>query len=113
MVKLAAFLRSPFSFLFADTRTEDRVAVYVTREHHRGRALEDILHDPYVRSRLSERASAGLLERPDLVQAIVADDVYAAAAVRMSRFTRTGRSSDTATRHDRSAASAASRASDS
>ena len=70
MVTLTTLLRSPFSFLFAETRNEDRVAVYLVREHRRGRALEHMLHDPYVRSRLSEREIGRLLERPDLVRTL-------------------------------------------
>jgi len=70
MVTLTTFLRNPFSFLFADTRNEDRVAVYLIREHRRGRPLEEVVHDPYVRNRLSEGAVERLLERPELVRAL-------------------------------------------
>lgn len=70
MVTLVALLRSPFSFLFADTRAEELVAAYLAREHRRGRALEDILEDPYVRRRLSEREIGRLLERPELVRVL-------------------------------------------
>ena len=33
------FLRNPFSFLFARSGPEDRLAAYVIREHDRGRPL--------------------------------------------------------------------------
>jgi hypothetical protein len=65
-----AFLRNPFSFLFARSSLEDRLAAYVIREHGRGRPLREILDDPYVRNRASERQIARLLERPDVVHAV-------------------------------------------
>ena len=45
MLRLTAWIRNPFSFLFARSSAEDRVCEYVIREHHRGRALDDILED--------------------------------------------------------------------
>ena len=69
--------RSPFAFLFATKGGEDRVAVYVVREHKRGRALDDILDDPYVRNRCTEREIARVLERPEVVHAL-GDDIAAA-----------------------------------
>jgi hypothetical protein len=74
--RLTAVLRNPFSFLFARSTTEDRVAAYVIREHERGRSLDEILEDPYVRNRCSPTESARLLERPDVIKA-VGDDVAA------------------------------------
>jgi hypothetical protein len=50
------------------------VAAYVIREHERGRTLHDILDDPYVVNRCSEREIARVLERPEVVRAI-GDDV--------------------------------------
>ncbi len=41
--RLGAFLRNPFSFLFARSSQEDRLATYVIREHERGRPLDEIL----------------------------------------------------------------------
>lgn len=70
MTRLAALRRTPFAFLFAGSRVEDRVTTYVLREHHRGRTLDDVLADPYVRNRLSERQVSRLLERPELVRAL-------------------------------------------
>ena len=50
MGKLANVFRNPFSFLFARSSQEDRVATYVIREHERGRSLEEILN-PRLRDR--------------------------------------------------------------
>ena len=69
-------MRSPFAFLFARKRSEEQVAVYITREHKRGRDLADILDDPYVRNRCSEQEVARILERPELVHAL-GDDLTA------------------------------------
>jgi hypothetical protein len=76
--RLTSFLRNPFSFLFASKSGEDRVAVYIVREHKRGRNLEDILGDPYVKNRCTEREVARVLDRPDVIHAL-GDDVAAAA----------------------------------
>lgn len=73
MLRNRQFLRNPFSFLFARSATEDRVAAYLIREHRRGRAISDILGDPFVRNRTSEQQAARLLERPDVVHAVGAD----------------------------------------
>jgi hypothetical protein len=68
--RLASLLRNPFSFLFARSAGEERVAAYVIREHDRGRALDEILEDPYVRNRCSPQEIGRLLERPDVIKAI-------------------------------------------
>src|SRR6188768_4031715 len=44
-LKNLSFLRNPFSFLFARSGAEDRLAGYVIREHGRGRSLTEILDD--------------------------------------------------------------------
>lgn len=75
MLRNRAFLRNPFSFLFARSATEDRLAAYVIREHRRGRTLNDVVNDPFVRNRASEQQIARLLERPDIVRAVGADVV--------------------------------------
>jgi hypothetical protein len=67
---IGRFLRGLFSFLGARSTQEERVAVYVIREHDRGRTLDDILDDPYVRNRLSPAEVARLLDRPDVIKAI-------------------------------------------
>ena len=75
---IGRFLRGLFSFLGARSTQEERVAAYVIREHNRGRALDDILDDPYVRNRLSPHEVARLLDRPDVIKAI-GDDMAEAA----------------------------------
>jgi hypothetical protein len=64
------FLRNPFSFLFTRSSKDERIAAYIIREHGRGRNLNEILEDPYVRNRASEREIARLLERPELIEAL-------------------------------------------
>jgi hypothetical protein len=49
---------------------EDRVIEYVVREVGNGRKLEDALHDPYVRNRLSEEKLRRVLETPEVIGAI-------------------------------------------
>lgn len=68
--RLSSFLRNPFSFLFARSSQEDRLATYVIREHARGRALNDVLDDPYVRNRATPDEIARLLDRPEVVHAL-------------------------------------------
>ncbi len=80
MGALVRFFRGLFSFLGARSPQEDRVAAYVIREHDRGRTLEDILDDPYVRNRCSQHGIARLLDRPDVIKAIGDDTAEAAKA---------------------------------
>ena len=70
MADVRSFLRNPFSFLFTRSSAEDRVAAYVIREHERGRDLDEILDDPYVRNRLTEAQRLRLIERPELIEAL-------------------------------------------
>ncbi len=78
MVRIGSLLRSPFSFLFAKSGKEERVATYVIREHNRGRSLAEILDDPYVRNRCTPQETARLLDRPDLVKALGGEVVESA-----------------------------------
>lgn len=78
MLRLAAFLRNPMSFLFARSTQEERVALYLIREHGRGRRLDDILKDRYVQNRLSPQQQARLIERNDVIHAVSTDDLEAA-----------------------------------
>ena len=78
MLRLASVLRNPFSFLFAGSTREDRVAAYVIREHERGRSLDEILEDPYVRNRLTPMQRARLLDRTDIIRAVGDDTVETA-----------------------------------
>lgn len=74
-------LKDLFSFLFARSTQEERVAQYVIREHDRGRALSEILEDKYVVNRLqSPQQRARLLDRPEILQAVGGDMVEAAKA---------------------------------
>jgi hypothetical protein len=59
--------RSPFSFLFVSSRREEYLAQYVLRECARGRSLEEVLTDRYVRNRSTAEERARLLERPEVV----------------------------------------------
>ena len=78
MGKLSDLFRSVYSFLFVHSSQEERVAAYVIREHERGRSLEEILADPYVRNRLTPAQISRLLDRPDVIRAIGDDTVTAA-----------------------------------
>jgi hypothetical protein len=77
VARLGDILRTPFGFLTSRSQKEELVAEYVIREHHRGRALDEILNDAYVTNRCSREQAARLLDRPDVVHA-VGDDVIAA-----------------------------------
>jgi hypothetical protein len=78
MARLSGLFRNPFSFLFTRSSHMDRVAAYVIREHERGRSLDEILEDPYVRNRCTPEERARLLDRPELIRAL-GDDVVTAA----------------------------------
>ncbi len=70
MGRISDLFRSPFSFLFARSSTEDRIAAYVIREHARGRRLKEILEDRYVLNRLTPQQRLRLLDRPEVIQAL-------------------------------------------
>ena len=70
MGRLTDWIRSPFSFLFTRSSQEERLAAYVIREHGRGRALDDILDDPYVKNRAQPNEIARLLDRPEVIHAL-------------------------------------------
>ncbi len=78
--RLLRNLLSPFSFLFAKSSSEDRIAAYIIREHDRGKAIDDILDDPYIRNRMTDREVARVIERADVLHAIGDDMVEAARA---------------------------------
>ena len=63
-------IKGTFSFLWSRTQSEERIAQYVIREHHRGRPLHDILEDHYVTNRLTPEQIKRLLDRPDVVHAL-------------------------------------------
>jgi hypothetical protein len=70
MGRLSDFLSNPFAFLFTRSSQEERLAAYVIREHGRGRALDDVLDDPYVRNRAQPQEIARLLDRPEVIHAL-------------------------------------------
>ena len=78
---IKGYLRNPFSFLFTGSQNEDRIAQYVIREHHRGRPLDEILEDNFVKNRCTPQQIGRLLDRPEIVQAI-GNDVVAQARPR-------------------------------
>ena len=72
---LRDLFQNPFSFLFARSSAEERVATYVIREHERGRDLKEILEDRYVQNRLTLEQQRRLLDRPEVVHALGDDAV--------------------------------------
>ena len=78
MLRLASFVRNPFSFLFAKTSAEEHVVAYLLREHGLGRRVEEILLDPYVQNRLMPEQQRRMLMRPDVIHALGEQDVEAA-----------------------------------
>ena len=70
MAAVSSFLRNPFSFLFAGSKREQRLVEYVIREHERGRALNEILEDPFVRNRSTPEQRARLMDNPAVIRAI-------------------------------------------
>lgn len=88
MSALARFLKnplSPFGFLFTKSSAEDRVAAYVIREHERGRGIDDILADPYVKNRLTQAETGRIIERPDVLKAI-GDEIAAEARAALAQL---------------------------
>ena len=67
---IGRFFRGIFSFIGSSSSNQDRVAAYLIREHDRGRSVEDILDDPYVRNRCSPNEIQRVLDRPDVLKAI-------------------------------------------
>lgn len=74
---MSAF-KNIFSFLFQRTSAEEHVALYVIREHDRGRPLDEILQDRYVQNRLTPEQQKRLLDRPEILEAISQDMVESA-----------------------------------
>ena len=67
-----------FSFLSSSSQSEERVAQYLLREHHRGRPVAEILEDPYVTNRLNPEQVKRILDRPEVIHAL-GNDVVAEA----------------------------------
>ena len=76
--RIAAFLRNPFSFLFARSSVEERLAAYVIREHDRGRSLDEVLEDRYLVNRTTPSQRQRLLDRPEVIRAIGDDAIESA-----------------------------------
>ena len=70
MLRLGAFLRNPFSFLFTRSSREEVVVAYLLREHGAGRRVDEILQDPYVQNRLTDEQQKRMLSRPDVIHAL-------------------------------------------
>jgi hypothetical protein len=73
--RFSGFVRNPFSFLFARSSAEERLAAYVIREHDRGRELDEILEDRYLINRSTPSQRQRLLDRPEVIRAIGGDAV--------------------------------------
>ena len=78
MSRLSEFLRNPFSLFSAQSAQQNRIVTYIVREHGRGRALAEILEDPYIRNRLTPQERDRLLDRPELIHALGSDTVSSA-----------------------------------
>ena len=65
--------KSPFRSFFGSSRREDFLARYVLREHARGRPLDEIFDDPYVRNRSTPEDRRRLLDAPEVVAALGAN----------------------------------------
>jgi hypothetical protein len=66
--RLPAF--NPLSIFAGRSRAEEYLARYVVRECRRGRSLQDVLEDPYVKNRATPAERARLLDRPEVVAAV-------------------------------------------
>jgi len=75
-------IRGAFSFLGSRSQTEERMAQYVIREHHRGRPLVEILEDHYVTNRCTPEQIKRLLDRPEVLHAL-GEDVVASADLKL------------------------------
>jgi hypothetical protein len=75
---IGRFFRGVFSFTGSKSSQEERVAAYLIREHDRGRSIQEILDDPYVRNRASPQEIERVLERPDVIRSIGDDTAQAA-----------------------------------
>jgi hypothetical protein len=75
---IGRFFRGVFSFTGSRSSQEERVAAYLIREHDRGRSIQEIVDDPYVRNRASPQEIERVLERPDVIRSIGDDTAQAA-----------------------------------
>lgn len=63
--------------LLSHPQSEELAAEHIVREHHRGRALSEILADTYLTNRCTKEQIRRLLDRPEIVRA-VSEDLLAA-----------------------------------
>jgi hypothetical protein len=63
-------VRNLIRSLFSRSSRDQHVERYVVREHGRGRSLEEILDDAYVRNRTTEEQRARIVERPEVIAAV-------------------------------------------
>ncbi len=68
-------IKNPFASLFGSTRREQYLTRYVLRETAKGRSLDEVLTDPYIRNRSTPEERARLIEQPEIVKAIGASRV--------------------------------------
>jgi hypothetical protein len=77
----ARVLQKFVASLFQRSRKEQYLERYVVREYGRGRSLEEIMSDPYVRNRSTPEQQRRLLDSPEVVGAIGA---HAVAELRLA-----------------------------
>lgn len=68
-------IKNPFASLFNSSRSEQYLTRYVLRETAKGRSLDEVLTDPYIRNRSTPEERARLIEQPEIVKAIGASRV--------------------------------------
>jgi hypothetical protein len=68
--RLSNLFRNPFSFMTTRSQNEERLAAYIIREHGRGRSLEEILDDPYIRNHAEGQVLGRVFERPEVIHAL-------------------------------------------
>jgi hypothetical protein len=68
--RLSRIFRNPFAALFSRSEQLDRLAAYVIREHGRGRAIAEILEDPYIRNRSTPEQRKRILDNPEVIRAL-------------------------------------------
>lgn len=66
---IRGFIRGVIDELRRD-RSGEQVLEFMVHEIRRGRRLEDVLGDPYVRNRISESDAERLLASPEVIQAV-------------------------------------------
>jgi hypothetical protein len=62
--------RNAIAALFGRSGRDEYLEQYVVRQLGRGRSLEEVLDDPYVRNRTTETERARLLDRPEIAAAV-------------------------------------------